>query len=76
MTGAYHFLDSGMLLADMMASCNTSKHAPTSMIFVPCLDGVSHNPREHCSIDDCSNGSNVLLGAMLRYDRLRAERDK
>jgi acetylornithine deacetylase/succinyl-diaminopimelate desuccinylase-like protein len=41
-------------------------------IFVPCRDGVSHNPAEYCSPEDCGNGTQVLLGAMLRYDRLRA----
>lgn len=45
-----------------------------SRIFVPCRDGVSHNPAEYCSKEDCGNGAQVLLGAMLRYDRLRAER--
>jgi len=55
-------------------SVYTSRRAPTSMIFVPCRDGVSHNPSEYCSPEDCGNGAQVLLGAMLRYDRLRAER--
>jgi len=54
-------------------SVYTSKHSPTSMIFVPCRDGVSHNPSEYCSPEDCGNGAQVLLGAMLRYDRARAE---
>jgi len=45
-----------------------------SRIFVPCRDGVSHNPAEYCSPEDCGNGAQVLLGAMLRYDRLRAEK--
>lgn len=44
------------------------------MIFVPCREGISINPREYCSIEDCSNETQILLGAMLRYDRLRAER--
>ncbi|KAK6583329.1 hypothetical protein PZA11_004405 [Diplocarpon coronariae] len=42
-------------------------------IFVPCRDGVSHNPSEYSSPEDCGNGAQVLLGAMLRYDQLRAE---
>lgn len=45
-----------------------------SRIFVPCRDGVSHNPAEYCSPDDCGNGAQTLLGAVLRYDRLRAQR--
>ncbi|MCJ1274764.1 hypothetical protein MMC21_002562 [Puttea exsequens] len=50
----------------------TSKRVPTSMIFVPCRGGVSHNPEEYCSPEDCANGANVLIGAVLRYDKLRA----
>ncbi|APA16281.1 hypothetical protein sscle_16g110510 [Sclerotinia sclerotiorum 1980 UF-70] len=56
-------------------SVYTSRHAPTSMIFVPCRGGISHNPAEYCSPEDCGNGAQVLLGAMLRYDRLRASRE-
>ncbi|KAG9229591.1 carboxypeptidase-like protein Ss [Amylocarpus encephaloides] len=55
-------------------SVYTARRAPTSMIFVPCRDGISHNPAEYCSQEDCGNGAQVLLGAMLRYDRLRASR--
>lgn len=50
-----------------------SKRVPTSMIFVPCRDGISHNPAEYCAPEDCANGAQVLLGAVLRYDRLRAK---
>lgn len=55
-------------------SVYASKVCPTSMIFVPCRDGVSHNPSEFSEPEDCANGAQVLLGAVLRYDRLRAER--
>ena len=57
-------------------SVYTSKHFPTSMIFVPCRDGVSHNPAEYSSPEACADGANVLLGAVLRYDRLRSEREE
>lgn len=30
-------------------SVYTSKQCPTTMIFVPCRDGVSHHPTEYCS---------------------------
>lgn len=52
-----------------------SKVCPTSMIFIPCRDGVSHNPAEYSSPEDCAIGAQVLLGAVLRYDRLRKRRD-
>lgn len=55
-------------------SVYTSRHAPTAMIFVPCREGISHNPAEYCSPEDCGNGAQTLLGAMLRYDRYRAEK--
>ena len=44
------------------------------MIFVPCKDGVSHNPSEYCTPEDCANGAQVLLGSIVRYDKLRSER--
>lgn len=57
-------------------SVYTNKHCPTSMIFVPCRDGVSHNPAEYSSPEACGDGANVLLGAVLRYDRLRWEKEE
>ncbi|KAK5119303.1 hypothetical protein LTR85_007659 [Meristemomyces frigidus] len=55
-------------------SVYANKRCPASMIFVPCRDGVSHNPAEYSSPEACADGANVLLGAVVRYDRLRAER--
>lgn len=55
-------------------SVYTSKHCPTCMIFVPCRDGVSHNPAEYSSPEACADGTNVLLGAVLRFDKLRSQR--
>jgi len=36
---------------------------PTGMIFVPSVDGISHDPTEHTHWRDCVNGANVLLAA-------------
>lgn len=33
-------------------SVHTSKHCPTTMIFVPCKDGASHHPEEYCTPQD------------------------
>lgn len=55
-------------------SVYTSKRIPTSMVFVPCKDGVSHNPAEYSAPEDCAIGAQVLMGAVVHYDRLRAER--
>jgi N-carbamoyl-L-amino-acid hydrolase len=43
--------------------------APTTMIFVPCLGGLSHNEAESTSFEECAAGSQVLLNAVLEYDR-------
>ena len=43
--------------------------APTTMIFVPCLGGISHNEAESTSFEECGAGSQVLLNAVLAYDR-------
>lgn len=75
--GARH----GHLLQPMISGAGhdsvfTSKRVPTSMIFVPCRDGLSHNPAEYCTPEDCANGAQVLMGAVLRYDKLRVQRTK
>lgn len=46
----------------------TSKVVKSSMIFVPSRDGISHNPNEYTSPEDCSLGAQVLLQAILNYD--------
>ena len=43
--------------------------APTTMIFVPCAGGISHNETESTSFDECAAGAQVLLNAVLEYDR-------
>ena len=42
---------------------------PTSMIFVPCKDGISHNEAESTTLEECAAGAQVLLNAVLAYDR-------
>jgi N-carbamoyl-L-amino-acid hydrolase len=39
---------------------------PAGMVFVPSVDGISHNPAEHTDPADIEAGVNVLLHAMLR----------
>jgi N-carbamoyl-L-amino-acid hydrolase len=51
-----------------------SRVAPTAMIFVPCKDGISHNEAEFSSKEQCAAGAQVLLQAVLDYDRQLAER--
>jgi N-carbamoyl-L-amino-acid hydrolase len=46
-------------------SAYISRVVPTSMIFVPCEGGISHNEAENASASDLAAGANVLLHAML-----------
>lgn len=48
--------------------------APTTMIFVPCRGGVSHNEAEFTTKEQCASGTQVLLAAVLNYDRMLADR--
>ncbi|WP_083586059.1 Zn-dependent hydrolase [Chelatococcus daeguensis] len=43
--------------------------APTTMIFVPCAGGHSHNEAEATSYEECRVGAQVLLAAVLDHDR-------
>jgi beta-ureidopropionase / N-carbamoyl-L-amino-acid hydrolase len=47
--------------AQVMARITTA-----GMVFVPSRDGISHHPDEHSDLQDCINGTNVLVGAALR----------
>ena len=42
--------------------------APTGMIFVPSVGGISHSPKEFTSTKDMANGANVLLRTVLAID--------
>ena len=45
---------------------------PTTMVFVPCLGGISHNETESTTMDECAAGAQVLLNAVLEHDKLYA----
>lgn len=47
-------------------SVYVSRVVPTSMIFVPCEKGISHNEAEYAQPADLAAGCNVLLHAMLK----------
>jgi N-carbamoyl-L-amino-acid hydrolase len=46
-------------------ACYLNRVAPTSMIFVPCVDGLSHNEAEDIHPHWATAGANVLLQSML-----------
>lgn len=40
--------------------------AEPGMIFIPCLDGISHSPQEKIKWEDLEKGANLLLQVLLR----------
>jgi len=53
---------------------NMARIAPTGMIFVPSVDGISHSPKEFTAPVDMANGANVLLHTLLAIDAGALER--
>ncbi len=43
--------------------------APTGMIFIPSIGGISHSPKEYSKPSDMANGANVLLQTILALDK-------
>jgi len=46
-------------------ACYIARVAPTSMVFTPCVDGISHNESEEISQEWATAGANVLMHAVL-----------
>ncbi len=40
--------------------------AETGMIFIPCVDGISHSPQEMIQWEDLERGANLLLRVLIR----------
>ena len=62
--------DCGYTSRDIVAgaghdACYMAQVAPTSMVFVPCVDGISHNEVEDAKPEWITAGCDVLLRAML-----------
>ena len=62
--------DCGYPMRDMVSgaghdACYLANVAPTSMIFVPCVDGISHNEIEDAKPEWITAGGEVLLRAIL-----------
>lgn len=43
--------------------------APSAMIFIPSVGGISHSPKEFSTATDMANGANVLLQTILKIDK-------
>ncbi len=52
-------------------ACYIARVAPTSMVFVPCKDGISHNEIEDAKPNDLAAGCQVLLEAVLQQVTLK-----
>ncbi|GLR50625.1 M20 family metallo-hydrolase [Shinella yambaruensis] len=48
-------------------SVHVSRIAPTTMIFIPCKDGLSHNPAESARKEHCVLGAQVLLESIILH---------
>jgi beta-ureidopropionase / N-carbamoyl-L-amino-acid hydrolase len=64
----------GLSARDMISGAGhdaayVARVAPTTMIFVPCAGGLSHNEAESTTFADCAAGAQVLLNAVLEFDR-------
>ena len=46
-------------------ACMVARKLPTSMIFIPCADGISHNELESAEPEHIAMGCDVLMQAML-----------
>lgn len=46
-------------------ACYLAGVAPTSMVFIPCIDGISHNEIEDVKPEWITAGANVMLSAVL-----------
>ncbi|MBT4933150.1 MAG: Zn-dependent hydrolase [Rhodospirillaceae bacterium] len=62
--------DCGYSFRDIVAgaghdACYMAQVAPTSMVFVPCIDGISHNEVEDAKPEWITAGGDVLLRAIL-----------
>ena len=64
---------SGYTTKDMVSGAGhdagfISRIAPTTMIFAPCLNGISHNEAESSTLEECGAGTQTLLNAVLEFD--------
>lgn len=48
---------------------NMAHIAPSALIFVPSVGGISHSPREYTKPRDVANGANLLLHTLIGLDR-------
>ena len=47
--------------------------APSAMIFVPSVDGISHSPKEFTEFEMIFKGANVLLNSLKKIDKTKLD---
>jgi allantoate deiminase len=47
-----------------------ARHAASAMVFVPCVEGISHSPRENASPADVALAAQVVMATIRRADPL------
>jgi allantoate deiminase len=45
-----------------------ARHAPATMVFIPCADGISHSPRESASPNDIAAAAALVAAVIRRAD--------
>jgi beta-ureidopropionase / N-carbamoyl-L-amino-acid hydrolase len=50
-----------------------ARYCPTAMIFIPCVDGLSHNEAENALPEDVTAGTNVLLNVVAARAGVRVD---
>ena len=64
-TEAYGYSSRDIVSGAGHDACYLARVAPTSMVFIPCIDGISHNEIEDVKPEWITAGANVVLSAML-----------
>ena len=47
-----------------------ARRAPATMLFVPCVEGISHSPAELASVEDIAAATEIIAATIRRADRL------
>ena len=65
-TKSFNFKHMKMVSGAGHDACNIASVAPTTLIFIPCEGGISHNEAEYAEPEHIAAGANVLLNAMVQ----------
>ncbi|WP_010530061.1 M20 family metallo-hydrolase [Lentibacillus jeotgali] len=62
----------GLPVMEMVSGANhdansLTNHTEVGMLFVPSIDGISHNPEENSYWEDIANAADIMLQALMMY---------